>query len=80
MQYETNSPNDFGLSQSVNGKRAFAYTQGVSDNWFNEVIHVSLDKVNRINKFIDRYDGNGREVEPEVSIVSNLIADTWKRT
>lgn len=68
MQYELNSPNSFGNSHTMNGQRAFAYTQGVSDNWMNEVIHVSLDKVNKINNFMDRYDANGREVEPEVGL------------
>jgi len=75
MQYKSSSPNGAGVSQSLNGQRAFAYTQGVSDTWFNEVIHVSLDKVNRINKFMDRYDVKGREVEPEVSLINNLIAN-----
>lgn len=78
MEYEATSPN-LGASQSINGKKTFAYTQGVSDNWFNEVIHVSLDKVNRINRFMDRYDVNGREVEPEV-IPAAAIANSGQET
>ena len=50
----------------MSGPKNSSYTQGAADNWYNEVVHVSKDKITKINNFLDQYDPNGREVDPEV--------------
>lgn len=63
----TNGSKDkFGLTPGMSGPKNSSYTQGAADNWYNEVVHVSKDKITKINNFLDQYDPNGREVDPEV--------------
>ena len=48
------------------------FTQGVSDNWHNELIHVSKNKITKLNKFLSQYGSN--IVDPEVVLCGNYSA------
>lgn len=66
VKTKTNLSNGFGLTPGTTQARNFAYTKGATDTWHDEIIHVSKDKINKINNFLGQYDGGGREIEPEV--------------